>query len=130
MMKFSIVTPKGEFYNGEVDYVVIDGDNGQLALLENHAPIVVGIKEGFVKRVINNTNYFYMISGGIVEYNQNVINIIAQELAGGETLEKAQELFEENRKLTENENKRKLMDFTELEKELAKNIKEIKVREL
>lgn len=30
-MKLSIVTPKGISFDGEVDYIVIDGDNGQLA---------------------------------------------------------------------------------------------------
>ena len=43
-MKLSIVTPKGISFDGEVDYIVIDGDNGQLAILQNHIPIVVSIR--------------------------------------------------------------------------------------
>lgn len=129
-MQFSIVTPKGKFYDGTVSYVVIDGDNGQLAILENHSPIVVGVDEGFIKRVINDEEYFYMVSGGIVEYKDNVINVIAQEISEGATLEDAKSKFAEARKAQEGENKRKLMDFTELEKELAKNIKEIKASQL
>ena len=38
-MKLSIVTPKGISFDGEVDYIVIDGDNGQLAILQNHIPV-------------------------------------------------------------------------------------------
>ena len=129
-MKLEIITPKGCFYTGEVEYVVIDGDNGQLALMTNHTPVVVGITEGFIKRVIDNDEYFYVLSEGIVEYNNNIINIIAQEIAEGATLEEAQKAFKEARAKTASENKRKLMDFTELEKELAKTIKEIKVSEL
>lgn len=48
-MKLSIVTPKGISFDGEVDYIVIDGDNGQLAILQNHIPIVVSIRYGFIK---------------------------------------------------------------------------------
>ena len=40
-MKLSIVTPKGLSFEGEVDHIVVDGDNGQLAILKNHIPIVV-----------------------------------------------------------------------------------------
>lgn len=129
-MQFSIVTPKGKFYDGQIEYAVIDGDNGQLAILENHAPIVVGVEEGFVKRVIKEEEYFYMISGGIVEYKDNVINVIAQEISEGATLDEAKKKFAEARIAQSGENKRKLMDFTELEKELAKNIKEIKASQL
>ena len=129
-MKLEIITPKGCFYRDEVEYVVIDGDNGQLALMANHSPVVVGIAQGFVKRVQGETEYFYVLSEGIVEYNNNVINIIAQEIAEGQTLEDAKHSFTLMRQKTANENKRKLMDFTELEKELAKTIKEIKVSQL
>lgn len=129
-MKFSIVTPKGKFFDGDVEYVVIDGDNGQLAILENHSPVVVGVNEGFIKRVLNEEEHYYIVSGGIVEYQNNVVNVIAQEIAEGATLEEAQKAFQDNRNKTDKENKRKLMDFTELERELAKNIKEIKASKL
>ena len=124
------MTPKGCYYSDEVEYVVIDGDNGQIALMSNHSPIVVGISNGFVKRVQGEAEYFYVLSEGIVEYNANLINIIAQEIAEGDTLEDTQKAFQEARAKTASENKRKLMDFTELEKELAKTIKEIKVSQL
>ncbi|MFR7880291.1 MAG: FoF1 ATP synthase subunit delta/epsilon [Christensenellales bacterium] len=64
-MKLSIVTPKGISFDGEVDYIVIDGDNGQLAILQNHIPIVVSIRYGFIKRVNNDSGklsyYFWWI---------------------------------------------------------------------
>ena len=129
-MKLEIITPKGSHFSGEVEYVVIDGDNGQIALLENHSPIVVGISEGFIKKVVGDDEYYYVLSEGIVEYNNNVVNIIAQEIEEGHTLDEAKTAFKKMREAQRNENKRKLMDFTELEKELAKTIKEIKVSEL
>ena len=35
-MKLSIVNPKGVIFEGETEYVVVEGNNGQLAILENH----------------------------------------------------------------------------------------------
>lgn len=128
-MKLIIVNPKGTYFDGEVEYVIIDGDNGQLGILENHTPIVVGVNEGFIKRVTNEDEYFYMISGGIIEYKENIVNVIAQEVAEGKTLKEATNQFNEMRKSAIDANKKKLMDFTELERDLAKNMKQIKARE-
>ena len=60
-MKLSIVTPKGISFDGEVDYIVIDGDNGQLAILQNHIPIVVSIRYGFIKRVNNDSENYHKL---------------------------------------------------------------------
>ena len=129
-MRFSIVTPKGKFYDDVVDYVVVDGDNGQIAILENHTPLVVSISFGFVKRVNNDQEYFYIVEGAIVEYQNNVVNVIAGEINYGETLEIATKNFEKMRENQRKENNRKLIDFTELERDLAKNIKEINASKL
>ena len=128
-MKLIIVNPKGTYFDGDIEYAIIDGDNGQLGILENHTPIVVGVNEGFIKRVVNDDEYFYMISGGIIEYKDNTINVIAQEVAEGKTLDIAKDKFNELRKKAIDANKKKLMDFTELEKDLAINMKQIKARE-
>ena len=127
-MKLEIITPKGSHFSGEVEYGVIDGDNGQIALLENHSPIVVGISEGFIKKVVGEDEYYYFLSEGIVEYNDNIVNIIAQEIEEGATLDEAKSAFQKMREAQRNENKRKLMDFTELEKELAKQEKDIEAK--
>ena len=129
-MKLSIVTPKGKFYDDVVDYVVIDGDNGQIAIMENHSPLVISVSLGFIKRVINNDEYFYMVEGAIVEYQNNVVNIIAGEINYGESIELAMENFNKMRENQRLENNRKLIDFTKLERDLAKNIREINASKL
>jgi len=122
-MKLTIVNPKGTYVDTEIDYAIIDGDNGQLGLLEDHTPIVVGINEGFVKSVKNSVEHFYMISGGIVEFKDNFLNVISQEVSDAETLDEAHTKLQQMRKKAKEENKRKLIDFTELERDLQKNIK-------
>ena len=129
-MKLSIVTPKGKFYDDEVDYVVIDGDNGQIAIMDNHSPVVVSVSLGFIKRVIKDVEYFYMVEGAIIEYQNNIVNVIASEINYGDTLELATSNFNKMRENQRLENNRKLIDFTKLERDLAKNIKEINASKL
>lgn len=129
-MKLSIVNPKGIVFEGETTYVVVDGNNGQLAILENHIPIVVPIKNGFVKRVLDKEEFYYVIVGGLLEQSNNIISIIAQEIGQGETLEIAKKDLENIQNERKQKNYKNTMDFTEMEKELAKNIKEIKASQL
>lgn len=130
MLKLSVVTPKGTIFEGEVDYVVVDGNAGQMGILENHVPVVVPIKEGFLKKVIKEEAFFYYLSGAILEQNSNVITVIAQEATMGTTLEEAKKKFEVVRLERKKDNTRKLIDFTKMEKDLAKSIKEMKAGSL
>ena len=129
-MKLSIVNPRGVVFEGECEYVVVDGNNGQLAILENHIPIVVPIKEGFIKRVDNTNEYYYKLSSGLLEHSNNVITVIAQEVGCGNTLEEAISDLEEIRKTQKEKNYHATMDYAKIERDLAKNIKDIKASSL
>lgn len=130
MLKITVVTPSGTLYDGEVDYIVIEGNNGQMGILENHVPVVVPVKQGFLKLVKGETESFYYMSGAILEQNHNIISVIAQEASSGDTLEVAKKNFIDNRQKLKEDNRQRLIDFTKLEKELAKSIKESKAGSL
>lgn len=132
MIKLTIASPKGIVFDDNVKYLVVEGNNGQLGIMENHIPIVVPINNGFVKGVMNeNDNMtFYALSGAMLEFSNNTATIIAQEVANGSSIENAKAALKAKRQKEKSENHRKLMDFTEMEKELALNIKEIKASKL
>ena len=129
-MEISIVNPRGVVYSGSCEYVVASGNNGQLAILENHIPVVVPIKDGFVKRVDGKDEYYYKLTSGLLEHSNNVITIIAQEVGCGNTLEEAISDLEEIRKTQKEKNYHATMDYAKIERDLAKNIKDIKASSL
>ena len=129
-MKLSIVNPRGVVYEGDTEYVVVDGNNGQLAILVNHIPVVVPIKEGFIKRVNGNDEYHYAIVSGLLEQSNNIITVIAQEIGQGETLENARDDLKRIRDIQKEKNYHATMDYAKIERDLAKNIKEIKASKL
>lgn len=129
-MKLSIVTPKGMVFEGEVDFITVDGDQGQLGILTNHVPIVVPIRNGFVKRVTGNNEIYHVISGGLLEFSNNIATVIAQETVEGKTYEEALKSLEELRKTLKEQNRKQVIDFTEMERELALNLKEIQASKL
>lgn len=129
-MKLSIVNPRGVVFEGEAEYVVVEGNNGQLAILENHIPIVVPIKNGFIKRVFENTEYYYTLVSGLLEQSNNIVSVIAQEIGKGETLEDAKNDLKRIREEQKEKNYLATMDYAKIERDLAKNIKEIKASKL
>ena len=129
-MRFTIASPKGLISDREIDYVVSCGKDGQLGILENHLPVVVPISDGYIKTVTNGVEEFYAVSGAILEFKNNIVNVIAQEALYGKTKDEAFVNLEAERTFRKSENQRKLMDFAQLEKELALNLKEIKASKL
>lgn len=129
-MKLSIVTPKGMVYEGEVDYITVNGDQGQLGILNNHVPIVVPIRNGFVKRVIGNNETYHVVSGGLLEYSNNIATVIAQETVEGKSYDEAKKSLDELRKLQKEQNRKQVIDFTEMERELALNLREIQASKI
>ena len=125
MIKITIVTPKGTIFDNMVNYIVVDGNAGQMGILENHEPVIVPVKEGFIKAVINEVEFYYYLSGAILEQNKNIVTVIAQEAVNGSSIENAKENFEKERLKRKKDNQQKLIDFTKLEKDLAKSIKEM-----
>lgn len=129
MIKIQIATPKGELVNKEVDSIVVSGDTGQLGILTNRIPVITKITKGYIK--INESQESYVaIINGVLDFKDNVATVIAQTAAVGETAEEAFKEIERNFEEIKRSNKQKTIDFVEAEKELVKNIKEIKAAHL
>ena len=130
-MKLTLVTPRKVIFDGTVEYLVVHGDNGELAILDNHVPTVVSIKEGFVKRVFQTKEetYSYII-GGLLEFSIQVITLICQNAVDGKTLDDAKKKYDLYKKTLDENNKIQALNFAEIERKLALSIKEIKAGNL
>lgn len=125
MIKIIVATPKGELINKDVDSIVIDSDTGQIGVLTNRLPLLTKITKGYVK-VNSNETLFVGIQNGVVDFKDNVATVIAQTAAIGNTVEEAYKLIEQNLESIKKANKQKNVDFVGAEKELIRNIKEMK----
>lgn len=126
MIKIVVATPKGEIYNQDVESIVVSGDTGQLGVLANRLPLLTKITNGYVK-VNENTNIKYIgIINGVIDFKDNIATVIAQNAAIADSIEEAHNLIKEKLDLINKANKQKNVDFVDAEKELLKNIKEMK----
>jgi len=130
-MKISVVTPHGELYNESIDYVVVTSEmNGEFAIMKDHIPIISSIDTGYIKMVTGETEMFTVIINGIVEHQNNIVNVIAQEAQVGLNKIAAMNQLDKVRKERIEENKRRSVDFFQAETDLKKNVKKAKAGSL
>lgn len=123
-MQLTVITPSGVLYNEEVDHIVVSSkNNGDFAILKDHAPIISTIDVGYLKMVKANDHVFTVIINGVLEQQENFITVIAQEAHVGLEKDSAMEHLNKVREERLDENRRRTMDFLKAERELKKNIK-------
>jgi len=125
-MTFKVLTQLGETHQDTVEYAVIKNQDGEIAILKDHVPILLHVYDGYIKFVQSKQEIFMVLEQAIVEFKKNELTILALEAQVGKTLEKAQQAFDQRKKdkleLTKKEN----VDFSKLERELRENIKKSK----
>ena len=119
MIKIYVVTPHGEIVNEETTFLVAKTDTGEMGFLENHTPLIARISQGYIKY----NDRYVAIKGGVIDVNNNVVNIVCQYASKANSLEEAQKNIEDFQNKQIKESKRKMVDFAQAEKELVKNIK-------
>ncbi|MFP4286441.1 MAG: ATP synthase F1 subunit epsilon [Candidatus Izemoplasmataceae bacterium] len=126
-MRLTVINPNGVLYNEDVDYIVVSAkNNGDFAILNNHAPIVSTIDVGYLKLVKADQVVYTVIINGVLEQQDNLVTVIAQEAHVGLNKDSAMEHLNQVRKERLEENRRRTIDFLTAEKELKKSIKEAK----
>ena len=76
-MEVQIITPDSTLFNGEATLVVVPGIDGQIGILNNHAPLVSSLVQGVVKVKHNEKEDLFDIPGGVVEVSLNKITVLA-----------------------------------------------------
>ena len=129
-MIFKVLTQLGETHQDEIEYAVIKSEDGEIAILKDHIPIILHVVDGYVKFVQKKQEIFMVVEQAVVEFKKNELTILALEAQIGKTLEKAQQAFEKMKKekleLTKQEN----VDFSKLEKDLKENIRKSKAGQI
>ncbi len=88
-MRLEIVTAERLIYSEEVDVLVAPGEDGELAILPSHAPLLTGLRPGEIRVVKGNEDSYIAVSGGFLEVMANKVTILA------DTAEQADEIDEQ-----------------------------------
>ena len=97
-MIFKVLTQLGETHQDEIEYAVVKNEDGEIAILKDHIPIILHVQQGYLKFIKAKEEIFMVVEQAVVEFKKNELIILALEAQIGKTLEKAQEAFEKNKK--------------------------------
>jgi F-type H+-transporting ATPase subunit epsilon len=78
-LHFELVAPERVLYSGEVDAVLLPGSEGEMTVLPGHAPVITGLKTGFVV-VTDHKDHGtrVLVRGGFAEINADGVIVLAE----------------------------------------------------
>ena len=79
-MHLSIMTPEGIFFEGETSSVIVPAENGQMGILNNHAPLISSLTHGSITYEKKGRKHRISINSGLVEVNHNKVIILTDHI--------------------------------------------------
>lgn len=85
-IKFKIVTPEKTVFESEINQATLPVADGEVTILPNHRSYIGALKAGEIIIKKNGEEEIMSVSGGFVEFNSNVLTVLA------DTAERAEEI--------------------------------------
>ncbi|OGI76318.1 ATP synthase F1 subunit epsilon [Candidatus Nomurabacteria bacterium RIFCSPHIGHO2_02_FULL_42_19] len=133
-LKLKIVTPERLVLEEMVDFVSLPTSEGEITVLPDHIPLVVGLKSGDVVATSGGEHIPMAVAGGFLEVKQNeegttevaVLADFAEHVSeiSDAKIEEAKRKSEELKKKMEN---KELVDFEHFEAELERSLTRVKI---
>lgn len=125
-MKVKVYTPEGVEFEGDATYVQIyDHNDGSFGMLNNHLPLISTVDEGYILIKNDTDDNYCALSGAIIRQNQNIVDVMAETVAFGKTLDEANTAYHKLIEIRQKENRARNIELAMAESELKKEIKKI-----
>ena len=86
-IQLDIVTPEKKIFSDKgIESVTVPGIEGDMGILPNHIPIITFLKSGKILIEASGKQLSYFISDGVLEFNNNLLTILASEIYDLETI--------------------------------------------
>lgn len=77
-MTVEIITPETSLFAGEADSLIVPALDGEMGILNHHAPIISALKAGNVRLKTGGKEETFEIKGGVLEVNSNKVIVLAE----------------------------------------------------
>mgnify|MGYP003639618100 CR=1 FL=1 len=78
-LHFDLVSPERRLFAGDVDMVVVPGEEGDFGVLPKHAPFMSVIRSGAIIVTVDGVSERTFIHGGFAEVTPDGLTILAEE---------------------------------------------------
>jgi F-type H+-transporting ATPase subunit epsilon len=80
VLKVSVISPEAVLFEGETVSVVAPAFDGEVGILENHAPMVVLLGKGEL-RLGGGADRRFNIEGGFLQVVENTVRVVTEHAA-------------------------------------------------
>jgi F-type H+-transporting ATPase subunit epsilon len=127
-LKVEIVTAESVVYSEEdVDSLLVPGVEGELGVLNLHAPLLTMIQPGVMRIVKDGDEVEMAITGGFVEVRDNRVTILADAAERAEEIDEARAEEARRRAQHDLEDREAGVDLARAEASLARSLARLKV---
>ncbi len=78
MLKVSVISPESVLFEGEVTSVIAPAFDGEVGILENHAPMMTLLGRGSLRLGGASTEKKFNIEGGFLQVVENNVRIVTE----------------------------------------------------
>ncbi|HQU31946.1 MAG: ATP synthase F1 subunit epsilon [Planctomycetia bacterium] len=90
IFKFEVITPERVIYTDSVLGIIADGTEGSLGILADHAPLITGLKRGYLTvNEVNNKALRFILDGGFLEVLNNTAVVLTERCVTESEVERA-----------------------------------------
>jgi F-type H+-transporting ATPase subunit epsilon len=76
-IRCEIVSQDRQVFSGEADMVIVPGEQGEMGILPNHAPLLSTLKFGILRVRYQGQEQIFTIAGGVIEVQPTLITVMA-----------------------------------------------------
>lgn len=92
-LQVDVVSAERSLFSGEVKFVALPGEVGELGILPGHTPLITRIRPGTVKIVhLDDTEEHIFVAGGVLEVQPQQVTVLADTALRAEELDEAKAL--------------------------------------
>ena len=77
--KFELVSPERVLLSEDVEHVVLPGIEGDLGILQGHAPLVVTLRPGVISVLDGDASRKIFVKEGFAEFTPDTLNVLAEQ---------------------------------------------------
>jgi F-type H+-transporting ATPase subunit epsilon len=96
--KFSILSPGGKTFEGEVEHVAAPGAKGRFGVLPGHAPMIAIVQPGLCLVRANGINRPFYTGEGVLEVSREEVVMLVDEAQALDRPEDAKSLVAERKR--------------------------------
>ena len=78
MLKVSVISPESVLFDGEAQSVVAPAFDGEVGILENHAPLMTLLGKGELRLGGGGADRRFTIDGGFLQVVDNVVRVVTE----------------------------------------------------